>query len=41
MTTQERFACQSENGELDFSNGEVYDSWIKNIFEVLEEAKEE
>lgn len=41
MTTQERFACQSENGELDFSNGEVYDSGVKNIFEVREKANED
>ena len=38
---REKFARQSENGELDFSNGEVCDSWVKNIFEVHEEAKEE
>ena len=35
---REKFARQSENGELDFSNGEVYDSGVKNIFEVREEA---
>ena len=38
---REKFAYLSENGELDFSNGEVYDSGVKNIFEVREKANEE
>ena len=38
---REKFERQSENGDLDFSNGEVYDSGVKNIFEVREEAKED
>ena len=31
---RERFARQSENGELDFSDGEVYDSEIKIVAKV-------
>lgn len=35
---REKFAYLSENGELDFSNGEVCDSGVKNIFVIPEEA---
>ena len=35
---REKFERQSESGDLDFSNGEVCDSGVKNIFEVREEA---
>lgn len=35
---REKFTRQSENGELDFSNGEVYDSGVKNISVIPEEA---
>ena len=31
---REKFELQSENGELDFSDGEVYDSGIEFIEEV-------
>ena len=38
---RKKFAYLSEKGELDFSNGEVCDSGVKNISVIHEEAKEE